>query len=421
MSRLRELWRRSPALVLVVVLLAGAGVAFGARRLLRSAPDVPIYEVRRGEFVDYLEVRGEVKAQKSLVLTAPMRAGDIQIVHLAASGAQVHKGDVVIEFDTTDLKTRLEQRRSDLKQAQAEIENTRATGHITEEQDLTDLQKAKYDVERAKLDASKQEIVSVIDGEKSKLALADAVQKEKELEEKLKSDRDGMAADIGSKQLKANKALFDVQQAEAAIAQMKLVAPVDGMVALMPNFRNWRPGGAPDFKEGDRAWPGAGIAQVPDLSTIRVNARVDETDRGRIKDGQRVLIRVDAVPGREFAGKIASISPLTKEDFSGWPPIKNFDLVLEFDGADSRLRPGMSATVRIAVDRIPDTVMVPSDAAFMKNGRTVVYALRGGAFEEVPVEVARRGSGEVAISSGLDAGEKIALKDPTLIRKQVGQ
>ncbi|HEU5453897.1 MAG TPA: efflux RND transporter periplasmic adaptor subunit [Terriglobales bacterium] len=421
MSRLRALWRKSPALVVALVVLVAGGAAFGARRLLRSVPEVPIYEVRRGEFVDYLQVRGEVKAQKSIVLTAPMRAGDIQIVHLAPSGTQLHKGEVVVEFDTADLKSKLEQRRSDLKQAEAEIENTRATGHITEQQDLTDLQKAKYDVERAKLDASKQEILSQIEGEESKIKLADAQQKEHELEEKLKADRAGMAADIGSKQLKRNKALFDVQQAESAISQMKLVTPVDGMVAMLPNFRNWRPGGAPDFKEGDRAWPGAGIAQVPDLSTIHVNARVDETDRGRIKTGQRVLIRVDAVPGREFAGKIAAISPLTKQDFSGWPPVKNFDLTLDFDGTDPRLRPGMSATVRIAVDHIADTIIVPADAAFMKNGRTVVYALRGGAFEEVAVDVDRRGSGEVAISRGLDAGEKIALKDPTLVQKQVSR
>lgn len=190
MSRLRALWRKSPALVVALVVLVAGGAAFGARRLLRSVPDVPIYEVRRGEFVDYLQVRGEVKAQKSIVLTAPMRAGDIQIVHLAPSGTQLHKGEVVVEFDTADLKSKLEQRRSDLKQAEAEIENTRATGHITEQQDLTDLQKAKYDVERAKLDASKQEILSQIEGEESKIKLADAQQKEHELEEKLKADRE---------------------------------------------------------------------------------------------------------------------------------------------------------------------------------------------------------------------------------------
>lgn len=418
MTPLRQWWRKRRWVVLPLMLLVAGGAAYGTRRLMRSAPNVPLYEVRRGEFVDYLQVRGEVKVEKSIVLTAPMRAGDMQIVHLAPSGSMVHKGDVVVEFDTTDLKTQLEQHRSELKQAEAEIENTRASGHITEEQDLTDLQKAKYDVERAKLDASKQEIVSRIDGEKSKLALADAEQKAKELDEKLRADRAGIASDVGSKQAKRDKAMFDVRQAEDAISHLKLLAPADGMVAVMPNYRNWRPGGAPDFKEGDRAWPGAGIAQVPDLSTIRVNSRVDETDRGRIKVGQRVLISVDAVPGREFPGKIAFISPLTKEDFSGWPPVKNFDVVVQFDSTDPRLRPGMSATTRIEVDRIADTLIVPSDAAFVKNGRTVVYVLHGGAFEEVPIDVARRGNAEMAVARGLDAGDKIALKDPTLITRR---
>lgn len=421
MTRLRDLWQRRPYAVLIVVVLIAVGAAFGARRLMRSAPDLPIYDVRRGEFVDYLQLRGDVRALKSIVLTAPMRAGDLQITKLVPSGTQVHKGDVVVVFDVNDLKTRLDGRRSDLKQAEAQIENARASGRMVEQQDETDLQKAKYDVERAKLDVSKQEIVSQIEAEKSKLVLADAEQHLRELEQKLKSDRAGNAATVGSQQQKRDKALFDVRQAEDAIAHMQLTSPVDGMLAVLPNFRNWRPGGASDFKQGDRAWSGAGIVEIPDLSTIRVEARVDETDRGRVHVGQQVLIRVDAVPGREFAGRVASISPLTTADFSGWPPVKNFDVVLQFDSTDPKLRPGMSASTRVAVDRIADTIVIPSEAAFVKNGRSVVYVLKGAEFEERTVEIARRGNGEVAVSKGLAAGERIALRDPTVVEKQVNR
>src|SRR5205823_5872716 len=81
------------------------------------------------------------------------------------------------------------QNQSVLKSAEAEIEQVRSQGRLTEEQDVTDLMKARYDVEEAKLDASKQEIVSRIEGEESRLKVADAEQKLREAEDKLKSDR----------------------------------------------------------------------------------------------------------------------------------------------------------------------------------------------------------------------------------------
>jgi len=83
----------------------------------------------------------------------------------------------------------LAQDKSALTSAEAEIHQARAAAKLKEEQDLTDVMKAKFDTEKAKLDASKQEILSVIEGEQAKLKLADAEQKQKEAEAKLKADR----------------------------------------------------------------------------------------------------------------------------------------------------------------------------------------------------------------------------------------
>lgn len=401
--------------IVAVLLLAVIAVA-GGWRIVRAAPRFPTVEVRRGEFLDQLQIRGEVKAQKSIVLTAPSGAGDIQIVRLVKNGSVVNANDVVVKFDTTDLQQRLDTRTSELKQADGEIEGARADGHMKDEQDITDLEKAKYDVQRARLDAGKQEILSQIDGEKAKLTLADAEQALREAEQKLKSDRVAIAADVASKQQKRGKASFDVNQAKANIERMTLRAPAAGMVTLLNNFRagGFFGSSAPEWKEGDRAWPGAAIAELPDLSTIQVSARVDEIDRGRLSVGQQVSVRVDAVPDAEFSGRLVEISPLAKSDFSGWPIVRNFDIRIQLDKNDPRVKPGMSATARIAVDRIPDAVIIPAEAAFQKSGRTVAYVRRGSRFEERPIEVARRSSGQYAVASGLKVGERVATKDPTV-------
>jgi HlyD family secretion protein len=415
-AELKTIWKRRRWLVIAAaVLVLGTG-SFAAVRFASPAPAVPTAEVKRGEFVDYLQLRGSVTALKSMTVAAPFEAGeDLQILKLAKNGAQVKKGDVVVQFDTTKFEQDLAQNRSALKAAEAEIEQTRAQSRIKEEQDLTDVMKAKYDLESAKLDASKQEIVSKIEGEEARLKVADAEQKLHETQEKLKSDQAADAADIEAKKQKSDKALYEVQKAERSVAVLALKAPGDGLVTLM---HNWRAGGffgnAPEFKEGDRAWPGAAILELPDLSTLRVEARIDETDRGRVSLGQTASVRVDAVPDREFAGKADRISPLATMDFSaGWPFPRNFKLELGLDQSDARLRPGMSATVRLAVDRLPGSILIPTEASFQKSGRTVAYVLRGSKFEERAIQVGRRSEGQLLVASGLTPGERVATKDPT--------
>lgn len=417
-SKLLSAWNRRLAFWLAAGLLLVAVGGWGAARYARAAkPNLPTAEVKRGEFVDYVEVRGEVKAMRSIVVTAPSNAGDILIVKLQKSGTMLKKGDEVAILDTTNLQSTLDQRRSDLKQADAQIENSRAQARLTEEQDQTALVKAQYDIERARLEAGKQEILSKIDGEKNKLLLADAEQLLKVAEQKLASDRASAAADLNSFKLKREKALYDVRLAETNLAKMTLRAPVDGMVNVLMNFRAGGPNQVPPpFKDGDRAWSGAGIAEIPDMGTLRVRARVDESDRGRLRVAQTGTVRVDAVPDKEFSGSVEGISPLAKPDFNQWPPPKNFDLVFQLQQPDSRLRPGMSATLRVAVERLPDSILVPGEAAFARAGKTVVYVLHGARFEERPVTVARRNArgSQLAIASGLNSGERVALKDPEL-------
>lgn len=398
------------ALAVAVLLLAGGT---GIVRLVRADSKMAAVEVRRGEFIDTLPIRGEVKAQKSLVLTAPSGAGDIQIVKLLKTGTQVKEGDVVVQFDVADQTDRYNTRLSELKQAESEIQNQRAKAHMIEEQDKTDFAKAKFDVERARLDAGKQEILSAIDGEKAKLKLADAEQSLHEAEQKLKADQQGNAADIASRQQKRSKAEFDVNQAKRNIEKMTLRAPLAGMVNVLTTWRG--PGQQVEWREGDRAWPGAGIAELPDMNTIQIAARVDEIDRGKLQTGQRVKVHIDAVPDTEFVGQIIEISPLAKSDFSGWPIVRNFDIRMKLDKEDPRLKPGMSASARIAVDTIKDAIMIPVEASFQKSGRTVAYVVKsGGRFEERTIEILRRSNGTLAVASGLNPGERVLTKDPTL-------
>jgi len=408
-----RLWGGIAAAVIVI-----SSVTWGAVRFAHQAVSLPTAEVTRGEFVDHLQIRGEVKPLVSKQVNSPTTAGgDVQIIKLVKNGQQVKAGDLIVQFDASNLQITLNEDLSTLKQAEDQVTQTRAQGRLVEEQDKTDLMKARYDVERAKLEVSKQEIVSEIQGEEAKAALADAEQLLRQAEQKLISDKQSNEANVKDQLGKRDKAQFEVDKVERQIASLTVNAPASGMVTLMQNRRagGFFTNDAPEFKEGDKAWPGASIAELPDLSTLRIAAHIDEIDRGCLQDGQRATARVDAVPDKEFPMRVTDISTLAKMDFSnGWPPKKNFDLTLRLEQIDPRLRPGMSATVRVDVENIPNSILIPVKAAFSKEGRTVAYVQHGDKFEERTIEVSRRSAEDAVVTKGLAVGERVALQDPTI-------
>jgi hypothetical protein len=274
----------------------------------------------------------------------------------------------------------------------------------------------KYAVERARLEASKQEILSKIDGEKNKLLLSNAEQSKVETDQKVISDRDGYAADAAGRQIARKAEEYEVKETERRLVEMTLRAPTDGMVTLLPNFRNRSGYGfgsnAPEFKEGDKTYPHAGIAELPDLSTLRVSARIDETDRGRIKVGNPVKVNVDAIPDKELEGVVAEISTLARNDFSAWPPPKNFDIVVSLKQLDPRMRPGMSANVRVLVEQVPNSLMIKPDALFQRGRQYVVFVLGKSSYTPRVVQVLRRTKSQLVISGNLKMGERVALQDP---------
>ncbi|MGH9456006.1 MAG: HlyD family secretion protein, partial [Terriglobia bacterium] len=263
-------------LAAVCVLLAGFAVVYA--RFLRKPPSVPTALVTRGALEDFVRIEGQVRAERSVMVYAPYSVGQARIMTLLPTGKAVKPGNVVVQFDTAKLEQTLDEKRSALRQAQAEMEQTRAKARMEQQQDQTDLLKARYDVERAKLEASKQEILSKIDGQEDRLKLADAQQKLTETEIKAKTDKQSEQADIRDDQEKLKKAQLDVDQAQKHIQEMSLRAPASGVVTLLPNFNA---GGdfsenPPPFRLGDQAWPGAAIAELPDLSSLDFEGQIEE-------------------------------------------------------------------------------------------------------------------------------------------------
>jgi multidrug efflux pump subunit AcrA (membrane-fusion protein) len=407
---------RRVSAIAVTTIVVVAAVFTATRWVSADISGIPTMVVEKTTFVNTLDVRGEIRPVRSVVLTAPSTGGsDLQIINIAANGSVVKSGDTVIEFDTTAPQRIVDQRKSDLQTANAEVSKIEADARRRIQSAEATLEELRSAAARAKLDLNRRELVSAVDAEKFNLALSDAEQKVKAQQARVEGERRSTAADIAIVKQKRDKAASDVADAERIISSLSMKSPGDGQLSLLPNFRNAQfSRTAPEFKRGDRVWFGAAIAELPDLTAVRLSCRVDEADRARVPLDAKVRVRVDAIPDRELPGNIESISIVAKPDFTSFPPTRNFDVIVALNDTDQRIRSGMSATAIIALDQLPDVIVVPDTAVFSRDGTSVVYAVVGRSIEPRPVTVARRSRDRVAITSGIAAGERIAMRDPTL-------
>jgi HlyD family secretion protein len=401
------------AILAVVFVVALSVVAAAALRRDNGKTSLPTALVTKTTFIDFLQLRGEIRPVRSVVLTAPSAGSDLQIVDLATNGSKVASGDVVITFDPTLQQRTLETKRSELKQAESEIEKAEAEQRRRVASAQSERDEAKKALERARLEIQGNELRARIDAENFIIAVSNAEEHVRELDKKIEGERIAAQADVAIARQKRDKAQYDVKETERIIGSLQVRAPIDGSISLMANFRAGGPGrAAPEFRRGDRAWFGAQIAELPDLSTVQMTARVDEADRGRIQTGSAVRVRVDAVPDKELTGTLKDISVVAKPDFTTWPPVRNFDLVVALSDSDSRLRSGMSASARVELDRLPNVLVVPTGAVFQRGAATIVYIVNRGDVESRQVTVLRRGRDQMAIASGVSEGDRVSLKEP---------
>lgn len=396
-----------------VVVILGATAIVSATRA--GVPDLPMADVTSGPYIDVIEIRGEIRPFRSLIVTAPSDAGQLTIVRMARDGTKVKAGDVLVEFDPSTPQREMMERMTELKQALAQVEQVKAQARITREARATALMKAEYDVQRAELDLSGQEFLPKIDVEKFKLLLDDAKQRLAETKSRVAADAEAAEQNIATAGRRVDRIQLEIDRRRRVLENLQLKAPADGVVSIMLNFRTGGPGQQPqEFRAGDQAWPNAPLIELPDLSSVHLLTRVEESDRGRMQNGQRAGIRIDALPGSDLQATLTSISMLARPDFStGFPPGRNFEMKISVDKPDDRLRPGMSATARVAVGRIEHATLVPAGAVFSVDGQQVVYKLEGRGFKKVAIEVLRRSREQVAVKSGVAPGDKLALSDPT--------
>jgi len=367
-----------------------------------------VAEAREGEFLAIIRCRGELRAGRSAQIYAPV-VPNLRIAWMAGSGEAVEKGAPVIRFDSTTVEQQLVQKEAQLKQSQASLDQEVAQVRIDADRDQSELVDARYNVEKARLGTAANEFVGRIQAEQARIDLSVAEQKLKVQEAAMASHAASNASRMASLTRQRDQAKADVELTKTRMAQMEVDAPLGGVVVFVSNY-NQGPLNAKPFKVGDNVYSGMNLAEIPDMSSLAMDAKVEEIDRGRIGVGKDVRVRVDALPELEIPARITQISPLA-ELSTDYPPTRSFRAYAALPNPDSRLRPGMNGGMDIVIDRLPKAISIPAKAVFTRDGKPVVFLAERGTYRQAAVQLLARNPDEVAVS-GIPVRAVVALSDP---------
>jgi multidrug efflux pump subunit AcrA (membrane-fusion protein) len=402
---------------LLVIFLIGGGVWFGLARLreqstaTKAAP-VRTAAARVGDLEVLARVSGTSSARNYAVVVAPLlRSPDadraMSLIMLAPGGKNVRKGDVIAEFDPTnirdhidDVKDMLENRRNIVKKLRVEHElqlvNLRQR-----------LKVAQATGQKARLDMRTAEVRSQIQREQFSLAAeeADAVIKELQVQIELRKQAQGSALRIA--QIAEKLEIDHVARHEDDERRLKIHAPIDGMVVVLA--RDSRHGERKAFEAGDLVTPGTPMLQVVDQKTLQIEATINQSEVTRFKLGQKATVGFDAYPERKFKGEVSAIGALATVNGRQQYFIRTIPIRVKLDHTDSEIIPDLSGYANVVLDRVDDALVIPEGAVEKVADGTFVEVKSGDTFVRRAVHLGPSDGVNVAVTDGLEAGDVVRL------------
>lgn len=396
------LWQRSLVVIAALILIAWIVIP-------GSAPDLPTAKVQTGTFIIDLNETGKLKAENSVTASAPPVRTSLQIVELVEEGSIVKEGDILVQFDPTELQQVIDDRTAELDIARSNLTRTLASNesHMASLASSVENARASYRLGQLSLEQMKFEADARI--EQGKLQLKQAEISLHQAEQQVEAQKLIDSADVRSLNLKIRQAEIELDKSYRDLSKLTVSAPSPGLVVYN---EIWKGGQMGKIKVGDTPWRGQALIELPDLSVMMVETSVGEVNISKVKVGQAVEVKLDAYPDPTFHGEVVDVALLasTKEGVS---EAKIFEILIRIKESDELLRPGMSATARIIVDQISDKMWIPIEAIFNQNGKKIVWEASGSGFKEREVILGDRNDNFVIIESDIDENAVVALIDPT--------
>lgn len=380
---MRRKWWIAGGLVIVIALIVAGN--FYRQSRASAAMKVLAEPVSTGDLAVAIDANGVVEPVEKVEIRAPA-SGSFQRVEVE-EGDSVEKDQVLAVYDPHDLALRLRRAESELAAARAQAAQLDAKLSLDRQLRAEELARVE---EQFRMGRAKQEDVDL-----ARQALQNAGRGQ------------ALDAQLAAARQAAVTAEAAYQQALEETRGGEVRSPIAGVVLS---------------RDGSRMGPvskGAILFVVGDLSRVIVKAKVDEVDIGSVSLGQAVEVSNAAFPDQQFSGKIARIAPQARRETgaSGQGMVNVFDVQVEIDNKDGRLRPGMTADVRIVAERRAGALTVPNDAVVEQEGKQGVFVIDQGQARFKPVRTGLTSKNRLEIREGLQAGEQVAVGPPETLKK----
>ena len=426
---------------LVVIILVGLliwqyGIPLYKKYTAKKEKEVfiPTVKVKRGSFLVSFTEKGTLDAINTIVVQSPING---KIISIVKDGDVIKEGDIIAVLDSGDLKNQARGRAIELENAKREIERAEAEFLIFKEQNKTELEQAEADLEfnqteldRAKKDLEKKErllaekLVAGTEVESAELAVRSREltvskgQMQLNLKKKdIESREKQKEADIKNIKFRMDIATEQFNDAEFNVKNTSIISPSSGMIVL---GEMWTGNGNRKYQNGDMVSTNSNVCTIPDLNNMKVTSKVVEANVSKLQRGTSVILKVDAIKGKTYHGKIEEISTLAKED-QFWetgavPGKKTFAVTVYVTEKDAKnFRPGMTVETQFIIKDLGVATYLPIEAVFERDGNTWVFLKTGKTFKKVPVVVGEFNDNFVQIKGGIKENDAVALKDPTTV------
>ncbi|AOE85184.1 efflux RND transporter periplasmic adaptor subunit [Pseudomonas sp. TCU-HL1] len=192
--------------------------------------------------------------------------------------------------------------------------------------------------------------------------------------------------------------IHQVERSGKPQAVLTLDSPIGGVVQEL------------DVRNGMTVAAGATLARVNGLDSVWLSLAVPEAEAGAIAQGQAVEARLPAFPGEVLAGTVDAILPETN------PDSRTLRVRVELPNPDGRLRPGMTAQVRLNRSTAQNVLWLPSEAIIRTGRRALVMlAEDGGRYRPVEVRLGPESAGQTVVTQGLTEGQQVVASGQFLL------
>jgi len=331
------------------------------------------------------------------------------LLHLAKAGIQVKKDDVVAEFDPTNQVQRLDDYKDTVIQTQLTVRKMMANLAASKETLDQTVRASKAAWQQAVLDLQTAPVRSEIQKEQFKLNVEQTDAQYKELLTEVPLQAVSQQAQIRVSELTLSQSDIELQRAENNVKRMTIKSPMDGIAVMASIVRNGEYG---QVREGDQVNAGQPFLSIVDPSSMVLNATVNQVDAERLRLGMKATIHLDAYPDLSLPGTLVGIGAMSKTSTFRAGYVGEIPILLKVDKMDSRVIPDLTGSADVVLGSVTSAVLIPRAALFEENGGAFVFVQGPEGWTKKQVQPGLSSFTDVAIESGLQKGDVVALQRP---------